>query len=58
MVTRPVPEQTLQMSRLPRSRMWPVPQQRTQVSFMIAGGRSLCIENRFPKVILKILGWE
>jgi hypothetical protein len=40
------------MIRLPRSRMRPVPQQRTQVSWRIGAGRSLCAENRrFPKSI-------
>ena len=53
-VTLPVPVHALQMIRLPRSRMRPVPQQRTQVSWRTGAGRSLCPENRrFPKSILQ-----
>jgi hypothetical protein len=50
-LTRPVPLQGLQMRRLPRSRMRPVPQHCTQVSWAATAGRSLCIENLFPKTI-------
>jgi hypothetical protein len=36
------------MIRSPRSRIRPVPQQRTQVSWMIVAGRLLCCEKRLP----------
>jgi hypothetical protein len=47
-VIRPVPAQALQRMRLPRSRMWPVPQHRSQVCCMTGGGRLLCAEKRLP----------
>jgi hypothetical protein len=53
-VVRPRPAQATQTMRLPRSRIWPVPQQRTQVRSTTAGMRLLCAEKRFPKVIFEI----
>jgi hypothetical protein len=50
-LTLPVPAQALQMIRLPRSRIRPVPQHRTQVCWTTGATRLLWIEKRFPNVI-------
>ena len=47
-VIRPEPAQALQMMRLPRSRIRPVPQQRSHVCCTTGAGRLLCAENRLP----------
>jgi hypothetical protein len=50
-VVRPVPAQVLQMIRSPRSRMRPVPQHRTQVSWATGGGPLWLMKDRLPNSI-------
>jgi hypothetical protein len=54
--TRPVPLQTLQVRRLPRSRTQPVPKQRMQVSCTTRAGPGSRIATRLPK-FMRIAFW-